>query len=1089
MKVRKALHILAVLLFLASFCTINVSSSPLSPPDAVQALQQATGGRVRISYHAETGKVRFIGTDQAHPIAQPAQLAGDVTPEVAARSFLATYGGLFGLTDPAQELSVMRARTLDEGGSMVRFQQVYRGIPVLGGELIVNMDSARDVLSANGEVLPDIGVSTAPALDAEAARRIALQKVAKDNDLEVSALTATQPELWVYNPVLLGGTGPKVTSLVWRTEVEAKELLPIRELVLVEAHLGFVVLHFNQIDTALSRTVFDNQNNPNENLALFPAVCTEGVGCTGAGTDDDFAYNFAADTYNFYNTYHSRDSLDGAGLPLISTVRYCPASGLCPYPNAFWNGAQMVYGADYASADDVVGHEMTHGVTDHESRLFYYMQSGAINESFSDIWGEFIDQTNATNGSGGGILWRMGEDLPIGAIRSMQDPTIYGDPDRMGSPNYHCGTDDFGSDDMGGVHTNSGVSNKAAYLMANGGSFQGYNVAPLGIAKTAKIFYKVQTDLFTSASDYQDLYDDLQQACTALIGTVTTPADCQEVKDAVDATQMNQQPASCAANEAPVCPTDWTESDIFFDNLENPASGNWISTPVSAGPNEWYYPQNSHLFDFDATYATSGVTNFWGYDLETAAGDYAMSMTSNVTLPPGSNPFLRFRHAFGFENGNYDGGVVEYSLDGGGWTNTGGLSAVNGYNGTISSASNALNTRPAFVNNSNGYISTRLSLSSLAGHNVKFRFRLGTDVAFGDWGWFIDDVRIYTCTSGAITNPVFLPVVIRSIPAPSAPTNLVAAATSSTAIHLTWNDTTNETGYRLQRSPDGSTWSPLITLPANTTSYDNTGLTASTLYYYRIVAYNSTGDSAWSNTAFATTLPISLPVNFNSVADAGILEGYATSNFGTATDMWAGYDDYLEPDGLRVRSLVKFDVSAIPPGTSINSATLNVYYAGHWDFPSVSRTITAYRPGSDWSEMAVTWNNAPAPSTAYGSVAVVSDSNWRYVSIDVTNLVRGWLNGSIANYGIMLRGPEGSGSDSSWRSFTTREAGLSYTPKLVVTYPAGVAAPGSAPSGENPSGGQTILQATTGQAYNPLAPAACQPAAVPGAPEKCLSTR
>src|SRR5574341_2111538 len=104
----------------------------------------------------------------------------------------------------------------------------------------------------------------------------------------------------------------------------------------------------------------------------------------------------------------------------------------------------------------------------------------------------------------------------------MSNPPAFGvpgDPDRMGSPLYHCGADDFGSDDMGGVHSNSGVGNKAAYLIAAGGSFNGYIVTPLGNLKTAKIYYQAQTNMLTSASDYQDLYDDLRQACTNLIGT------------------------------------------------------------------------------------------------------------------------------------------------------------------------------------------------------------------------------------------------------------------------------------------------------------------------------------------------------------------------------------------------------------------------------------------------------------------------------------------------------------------------------------------------------------------------------------------
>ncbi|WP_343424179.1 hypothetical protein [Candidatus Amarolinea dominans] len=97
------------------------------------------------------------------------------------------------------------------------------------------------------------------------------------------------------------------------------------------------------------------------------------------------AHRYAGDTYNFYFNNHNRDSMDGAGMTLKSTVHY--RSG---YQNAFWNGSQMVYGDGYGFplADDVVAHELTHGVTEHESDLFYYYQSGAINESFSDLWGE-----------------------------------------------------------------------------------------------------------------------------------------------------------------------------------------------------------------------------------------------------------------------------------------------------------------------------------------------------------------------------------------------------------------------------------------------------------------------------------------------------------------------------------------------------------------------------------------------------------------------------------------------------------------------------------------------------------------------------
>ena len=95
----------------------------------------------------------------------------------------------------------------------------------------------------------------------------------------------------------------------------------------------------------------------------------------------------------------------------------------------------MVYGDGFAAADDVVGHELTHGVTDFSSQLFYFYQSGAMNESFSDIWGEFVDLTNGAGNDSPGVRWLMGEDIPVGgAIRDMQNPPAFGDPDRILSP-------------------------------------------------------------------------------------------------------------------------------------------------------------------------------------------------------------------------------------------------------------------------------------------------------------------------------------------------------------------------------------------------------------------------------------------------------------------------------------------------------------------------------------------------------------------------------------------------------------------------------------------------------------------------------
>ena len=118
---------------------------------------------------------------------------------------------------------------------------------------------------------------------------------------------------------------------------------------------------------------------------------------------------------------------------LQSTVRWCYSGSdtACPYDNAFWDGRQMVFGAGYAGADDVVGHELTHGYVDRTSHLFSLHQSGAINESLADTIGEIVDHSNGTDDDS---AWQLGELVPGGAIRSMKDPTLFGQPDKMTSP-------------------------------------------------------------------------------------------------------------------------------------------------------------------------------------------------------------------------------------------------------------------------------------------------------------------------------------------------------------------------------------------------------------------------------------------------------------------------------------------------------------------------------------------------------------------------------------------------------------------------------------------------------------------------------
>jgi hypothetical protein len=150
-------------------------------------------------------------------------------------------------------------------------------------------------------------------------------------------------------------------------------------------------------------------------------------------------------------------------------------------------------------------------------------------------------------------------------------------------------------------------------------------------------------------------------------------------------------------------------------------------------------------------YATSGTQMLWGNDSNVASDSFG-AMNLNVALPGGSQPYLRFSHAFGFEDPDYDGGWLEYSTNSGGiWTDAGALFDDGlDYNGDINTVfgdgDNPHTGRSALVGDSHGYVSSRYNLSSLAGGNVRFRFRMSTDSIFSDLGWLVDDVLIYTCT-------------------------------------------------------------------------------------------------------------------------------------------------------------------------------------------------------------------------------------------------------------------------------------------------------------------------------------------------------
>ena len=174
-------------------------------------------------------------------------------------------------------------------------------------------------------------------------------------------------------------------------------------------------------------------------------------------------------------------------------------------------------------------------------------------------------------------------------------------------------------------------------------------------------------------------------------------------------------------------------------------------------------------------------------------------------------------------------------------------------------------------------------------------------------------------------------------------------------------------------------------------------------------------------------------------ADTTVAQAYPTVNLGNAVDMWVGYDHCPDTLARVVRSLVRFDISGIPADANILQVRLYLYLTNSCDLGERIHKVTVYRATGPWEEMSVTWYSQPGYAEPYGS-AWIPSRTWGWYSFDVTGLVRAWEDHSLHNYGMVIRGPESSGSDSARLGFNTRESPLA--PYLDVTY----AASGSAVS-------------------------------------------
>ena len=660
----------------------------------------------------------------------------------------------------------------------VVFKQRHQGVPVFDGELRFHFNSSDEITSINGNVLPFIKLNTSPTINRDNANSIAIRTIEEqDINFSGSELTIKKNQLYVFKKGLVQGYSGKI-HLVYRIEVSNQ--VDVREFLFIDAHDGSLVEQFTGIAHALDRILYE------ENTST--TVWSEGDALPG--TLDQWQQNeveAAGHMYNFFKNTFGYVSYDGADAQM-RTINNDPGIDC---PNANWNGQTTNFCAGLGK-DDIVGHEWGHAYTEFTSNLIYQWQSGAINESFSDIWGETIDLLNGYEDDGEdlslriageckGSRWKMGEDAEGGANRDMWNPTCFGDPGKVSDSEYFCGTGD-----SGGVHFNSSIPNHLYAILVDGGAFNGQTISGIGFTKAAHIFWRAQRTYLTATSDFAVLANALEASCSDLIGInleglsttnipagetgeIITASDYEQVVKAILAVELRIKPDACnftplLAPIDPLCEAS-VSNPLFYEDWES-GLGDWTVKQLPSNNRTW----ESRDWVISSS-LPEGRTGSGIFGTDPINGDCSTDLQNGIirlqspiiTIPDISEGIfeMTFDHNISTES-LWDGGNVKYRLnDSETWTLVPGSSFINNpYNATLNNLADDENDNPmenqeAFTgtdagSNLGSWGKSTIDLSSLgvvASSQIQFRWELGTDGCNGRVGWYLDDITIYNCSA------------------------------------------------------------------------------------------------------------------------------------------------------------------------------------------------------------------------------------------------------------------------------------------------------------------------------------------------------
>jgi len=436
-------------------------------------------------------------------------------------AFLTKFRDEYKMRDPANEFVVTREQHDELGMTHVRLQQVERGVIVRGAETLAHYDDSGALRVIDSSYVPGLdALDLAPALSADQVLARARAELAA-----ADARVERAPELVIH--AREGQPAVLAYHLILRTDA------PQRVDYTVDARTGAILSSFDDIETVdgsgtgvagdtktlhLSSSgngfsLVDTTRTPggirtyttsNKSSGLPGTLVTSNsatswdTAAPGPGAAVD-AHFFAGIVYDYYKTAHNRLGLDGQNGAITSSVHY--STNLV---NAFWDGQQMAYGdgngTTYRALSvslDVVGHELTHGVTQFTSALTYQGQTGALNEAMSDIMGSIIEHSFNPDPVNN---WLLGEAVSTTGtpFRDLIHPAAHQQPANLSK---YVNT----QQDNGGVHTNSGIPNNAFFLMTMGGTNDVSNVkVPAGIGwdKAAQLWYRTETTYLTSSANF-----------------------------------------------------------------------------------------------------------------------------------------------------------------------------------------------------------------------------------------------------------------------------------------------------------------------------------------------------------------------------------------------------------------------------------------------------------------------------------------------------------------------------------------------------------------------------------------------------------